>query len=286
MQIGISFASLVVTLALAWPSAAQQSTQASVDAALEAVQRAATVGGLAEVAEIDHARLAAGAGVEMGPSRVLILSDPAISTPILEAEVRAGVDLPFRVLSFDDAGTARVIYTDFAFLAARHGLEESDAGAAFDARLAEVLAAADVEATAAPVEGLARDFGVLELASAHGFDATVERLRSAIVAQDDTVWFGIVDYTADAAALGATLPRATLLLFGGPAPGGVAMKDFPAIGLDAFCQKILVFEGPEGAVRVIYNDIAALATLHYGTSAKPHHALNERLTATFAKALE
>ena len=68
--------------------------------------------------------------------------------------------------------------------------------------------------------------------------------------------------------------------------GGVAMADFPAIGLDAFCQKLLVYAGDDGGSVVIFNDIAAFAELHYGSSAKPHHALNERLKATFQKALQ
>jgi uncharacterized protein (DUF302 family) len=76
------------------------------------------------------------------------------------------------------------------------------------------------------------------------------------------------------------------LLFGGPAPGGVAMRDFPAIGLDAFCQKLLVYQDDTGQTRVIFNDIAAMARLHYGRSAEPHDLLNQRLTETFKTALK
>jgi uncharacterized protein (DUF302 family) len=86
--------------------------------------------------------------------------------------------------------------------------------------------------------------------------------------------------------LGVALAPAQLLLFGGPAPGGVAMAAFPEIGLDAFCQKLLVYRDEQGTTRVIYNDIAALAELHYGRSAKPHAMLNKRLTTTFFTALE
>ena len=106
------------------------------------------------------------------------------------------------------------------------------------------------------------------------------------MSQDDTVWFGEIDFSSEAAEQGVELPDAVLLLFGGPGPGGVAMADFPAIGLDAFCQKLLVYADADGGSVVIFNDIAAFAELHNGTSAKPHHALNERLTATFQKAIQ
>jgi uncharacterized protein (DUF302 family) len=250
------------------------------------MQQAAQVAGLTEIVEIDHARLAAAEGVEMPPSRVLISSDPAIDAAILQQQIRAGVDLPFRILSYSEAGDPTVSFTDAAFLARRHGIDDPAPGAAYDARLAEVIAAAEVAAAPAPVEGIDRDYGLIELTSTRGFDDTIASLRTAILAEGDTVWFGEVDFAARSADHGVTLPPATLLLFGGPAPGGVAMNAFPAIGLDAFCQKLLVYRAEDGSIRVLFNDIAALAELHYGTSAKPHHGLNERLTATFAKAIQ
>ena len=151
-------------------------------------------------------------------------------------------------------------------------------------RLGEVTR--ELDGDAAPTDGLSRDYGVIELTSALSVAEAVENLTKIVVAQDDTVWFGEIDFTAEAATQDAELPEAVLLLFGGPGPGGVAMAEFPAIGLDAFCQKLLVYAGNDGGSVVIFNDIAAFAELHYGSSGKPHHALNERLTATFQKALQ
>ncbi|SPJ31026.1 DUF302 domain-containing protein [Falsiruegeria mediterranea] len=263
---------------------AQQTVQYQVDQNAEAVQRAVEAAGLDAIVAIDHARLAAAEGVEMPASRVQVFSDTELNTAILSQNIRAGLDLPLRVLSFDERAEATVMYTDFAFLGKRHGLNSSELADAFTAKMDSALAT--IEAIAAPIQGLTENYGVLELTSAHGHPETIERLRAAVMSQGDTVWFGEMDFTQEAKALGHDLGPATLLLFGGPAPGGVAMAEFPAIGLDAFCQKLLVYEGPDGSVRVIYNDIAALAQLHYGQTTKPHHQLNERLTATFSKAVE
>ena len=38
----------------------------------------------------------------------------------------------------------------------------------------------------------------------------------------------------------------TLILFGGPAPGAKAMNGAATLGLDAFCQKFLVWEDAKG----------------------------------------
>ncbi|WP_367648388.1 DUF302 domain-containing protein [Ruegeria arenilitoris] len=240
--------------------------------------------GATPIASIDHARLAKAEGVEMPASLVLIFSDPEINTPILEENVRAGLDLPFRVLSFDQDGRPQIVYTDSQFIKVRHDLNNTQALNSFQSKLLEVLK--DLDAAPAPTNGLNTNYGIIELRSQLSVTEAVKRLRATVMQQDDTVWFGEIDFAAEASHLGVELPDAVLLLFGGPAPGGVAMTGFPAIGLDAFCQKLLVYANEEGGSVVIFNDIAALAELHYGSSAEPHHGLNKRLTSTFQTAIE
>ncbi len=278
-----SFAGISLIFATAMMAQAS-SVQEAVDENITSIEVAIEEAGLVSIASIDHSRLAAAEGVEMPPSRVQIFSDPQINTPILKENIRAGLDLPFRVLSYAQDGTAEVIHTGSDFLEVRHGLRDKSVLDTFSQRLGEVTR--EVDGDAATTDGLSRDYGVIELTSALSVAEAVENLTKIVMAQDDTVWFGEIDFTAEAATQGTELPKAVLLLFGGPGPGGIAMEDFPAIGLDAFCQKLLVYAGDDGGSVVIFNDIAAFAELYYGSSAKPHHALNERLTATFQKALQ
>ncbi|NOD91131.1 MULTISPECIES: DUF302 domain-containing protein [unclassified Ruegeria] len=277
--------SMIATSSVSTSALAQSSSaQSAVDENFLVLETAVDEAGATPIASIDHSRLAKAEGVETPASRVLIFSDPEINTPILKENVRAGLDLPFRVLSFDQDGRPQIAYTDSQFLKVRHGLNDTQALNAFESKMLEVLN--DLDATPAPTSGLFADYGVIELQTLLSVPEAVERLRTAVMGQDDTVWFGEIDFATEASQLGVDLPEAVLLLFGGPAPGGVAMAGFPAIGLDAFCQKLLVYANEEGGSVVIFNDIAALAKLHYGFSAKPHHGLNKRLTSTFRTAIE
>ena len=243
---------------------------------------------LEPVVTIDHARLAEAEGVSMPPSIVTIYSDREVNTALIATDPLIGLDLPHRVLAFAEAGadTASVAYADAEFLAKRHGL--SDAGLLEGyTRSLETALEGIPERRKAPSDTsrLEERYGIIEIDSDYPFEDTIERLRAAVLAQSDTKWFGEVDYHADAAGLGLEVPKATLLLFGGPEPGGRAMADFPKLGLDAFCQKLLVYESADGEVRVAFNDIAAFAELHYGTTLPLHHALNGRLTETFRAAV-
>ena len=86
--------------------------------------------------------------------------------------------------------------------------------------------------------------------------------------------------------MGEDLDLTILLLFGAPAPGGKAMMTTPKIGLDAFCQKLLVYENSNGEVWIAFNDIVACSNLYYGIATKQQKMINQRLSATFSKAVK
>ena len=73
--------------------------------------------------EIDQAKLAADAGVTLLPSTLLVFGNPPLGTLFLTSDPDAGLDWPVRVLVYQDAkGDVWVAYTDFAWIARRHGI--------------------------------------------------------------------------------------------------------------------------------------------------------------------
>ena len=135
------------------------------------------------------------------------------------------------------------------------------------------------------LDGVDSGFGIVRIKSDFNFDQTVDNLKAIVMAQDDTRWFGEIDYQSDALALNVEIPPSILLLFGGPAPGGQAMMTTPRIGLDAFCQKLLVYQNEDEEIWIAFNDIVAFSKLYYDTSTKPQQVINERLKATFTQAV-
>ncbi len=87
--------------------------------------------------EIDQAKLAADAGIKLGPSTLLTFGNPALGSQFMTLNPDAGVDWPVRVLvTQDKAGQVWVLYNDFAYIARRHHI--SDREKAF-AMAAEVI---------------------------------------------------------------------------------------------------------------------------------------------------
>lgn len=73
--------------------------------------------------EIDQSKLAADSGIRLNPSTLLVFGNPPLGTQFMTANPNAGLDWPVRLLVMqDDTGTVWTVHTDFAWIAARHGI--------------------------------------------------------------------------------------------------------------------------------------------------------------------
>ena len=77
---------------------------------------------------VDQQQLAAKAGIELPPSTLLMFGNPALGSQFITAKGEAGLDWPVRLLvQQDDKGNVWAIYTDFGWIAKRHGITSRDA---------------------------------------------------------------------------------------------------------------------------------------------------------------
>lgn len=73
--------------------------------------------------EIDQAKLAADAGIKIRPSTLLVFGNPPLGTLFIGAKPEAGLDWPVRLLvQQDEKGDVWAVYTDFGWIARRHGI--------------------------------------------------------------------------------------------------------------------------------------------------------------------
>ncbi|MGI9318740.1 MAG: DUF302 domain-containing protein [bacterium] len=253
------------------------------DAVFTQVARDATASGIQPVFGIDHSRLAEEAGETLDASKVGFYTNPETNSRILKEEIRTGLDLPYRIQAYYHQKELHIVYTSVDFIRIRHGLSNPGGLEEFQQDIDSLTAGVP---GAKPLEHqtLVKNFGIIELESAFGFDESVKRLKKTILAEGDTVWFQDIDYQKQARNFGIELPRSMLLVFGAPAPGAKAMRNHPSIGLDAFAQKVLVYEQND-KVFVIYNEIPEMARLHYQDTGIPHYVIAYRLKSTLSSAI-
>jgi uncharacterized protein (DUF302 family) len=88
-----------------------------------ALKAALNARGLTIFAEIDHAAGAAAADLPLRPTTVVMFGNPKGGTPLMQANQRSGIDLPLKLLIWEDfEGKVWLTYNDPVWIAERHGL--------------------------------------------------------------------------------------------------------------------------------------------------------------------
>jgi len=129
----LKFAAAAATLLMATSVAAWaedgwivKSSAASVAETADKLVSAVEKAGAKIFARVDHAAGAKSIDAELAEMTLVMFGNPKIGTPILQAAPRAGIDLPIRVLIWDDEGQTRIGYLDPTELKARYRVEGAD----------------------------------------------------------------------------------------------------------------------------------------------------------------
>jgi uncharacterized protein (DUF302 family) len=101
-------------LALAIPASALESMSSPHDVGTTMDRLVAAVEGAGATifARIDHAAGAAAEGIEMPAAELLIFGNPALGTPVMLEDIRAGQVLPLRVLVHAAPGGSRLVWEE------------------------------------------------------------------------------------------------------------------------------------------------------------------------------
>jgi uncharacterized protein (DUF302 family) len=89
---------------------------------VDRVQTALHARGVTLFAAVDHAAAAREAGLELADEVLLVFGNPTIGTGLMQADPRAGLDLPLRLLVWDEQGTTHVAFSDPVELANGYSL--------------------------------------------------------------------------------------------------------------------------------------------------------------------
>ena len=239
------------------------------------------------IVNLNHHYMAKEEGVYTPPSIATIFSSPEINSTLIKENQLVALDLPFKILCYAEKDTigVNIAYTSGDFISKRHDIPLNQLKG-YNHAINQTLAQLPTNLISnTNTKDISKNFGIVTLQSDYNFEITINNLKNIVMSQNDTKWFADIDFQKEAKNLNIDLRPTKLLLFGGPAPGGKAMVTTPKIGLDAFCQKILVYEDTDKNIFICYNDIVAFSELYYNTSTKPQHFINKRLITTFSKAI-
>lgn len=95
----------------------------SVDETIARIRKDIADKGILFFQAVDQAKLAADAGIKLRPSTLLTFGNPPLGAQFLTSNPYSGLDWPVRLLVLQDVdGAVWAAYTDFAWIAKRHGI--------------------------------------------------------------------------------------------------------------------------------------------------------------------
>src|SRR5262249_47123292 len=95
----------------------------SVDETVEKLKGILQAKGVAVFALVDHSGEAEKAGMKMRPTKLLIFGNPKAGTPLMLASPSSAIDLPLKILIWEDAqGKVWISYNSPSYLQERHRL--------------------------------------------------------------------------------------------------------------------------------------------------------------------
>jgi uncharacterized protein (DUF302 family) len=98
-------------------------THNSVDEAVEKIRGILEAKGITLFALVDHSGEAEKAGMKMRPTKLLIFGSPKAGTPVMLAARSSAIDLPLKILVWEDeAGKIWISYNSADYLRSRHNI--------------------------------------------------------------------------------------------------------------------------------------------------------------------
>jgi uncharacterized protein (DUF302 family) len=97
----------------------------ALDETIDRIKKDVSDKGIRFFSEIDQSKLAADAGIKLRPSTLLVFGNPPLGTQFITSNPNAGLDWPVRLLvTQDDDGSVWTVYSDFGWIARRHGIKD------------------------------------------------------------------------------------------------------------------------------------------------------------------
>ena len=239
----------------------QKSHSKSVDEVYSSIKSAIEANStLKIIAEVNHSEAAKGVEIQIPESRLIIFGNPKAGTGLMQQNQAVALDLPMKILVYDDNGTTKIIYNNASILLNRYEislpeLEEKMNG------LLNKISVSDIEETKLQDLKLKSNLSDLQTKeSSLSVDKASQKLEK-LLKEKGFKLISKVEHDKTAQKADLQLRPTRLFMFGKSEIGSQLMKLNSTIGLD-LPMKMLIWEDENGKTQVSYFKGSFLANRH------------------------
>ncbi|GEQ86913.1 hypothetical protein ULMS_24210 [Patiriisocius marinistellae] len=215
------------------------------------------------VAEVNHTQNAQNNGLELPNTRVILFGNPALGTPLMQEDQLAGLDLPQKMLVYENAdNNVFVAFNTTTYLSARHDVGSAQTIGQISAALNNIATGVtNGTASENPATSITLNQGISTVVSDNNFNLTYSKLRNSIMENENLTVVAELDHQANAQSVNMELNPTRLIVFGNPNLGTPLMQNKQTTAID-LPQKMLVWEDAQGVVKISYNTPSYLKDRH------------------------
>lgn len=186
------------------------------------------------IAEVNHTANSLSIGRVLNPTRVVFFGNPALGTPLMQENQLVGLDLPQRVLFFENEEEGvYAVFNSVKYLESRYALQQVNTLGQISNALSNLVKAATDGEIKSAAELLADpEQGIITNVSKEDFEATYSLLRGAIESNENLQIVAELDHRENAATIDLELRPTRLIIFGNPTLGTPLMQSSQSAGLD------------------------------------------------------
>ena len=214
------------------------------------------------VAEVDHQSNASSIDLDLNPTRVILFGNPALGTSLMQENQQAGIDLPNKMLVYQNSDDDVFIgYNNTDFLARRHSVGEAETLPMIAQALANLSGNAGDAEVVENGDSVQENEGIVNTVSEQLFTETYDKLLQIITDNPNLNVVATLDHAANAQTVNEQLLPTRLIVFGNPNLGTPLMQSAQTTGID-LPQKMLVYQNADSEVIISYNNPQYLASRH------------------------
>ncbi|WP_338790734.1 DUF302 domain-containing protein [Bernardetia sp. MNP-M8] len=212
------------------------------------------------IAEVNHSEAAKGVEMELSENRLIIFGNPKAGTQLMQQSQAVAIDLPMKILVYDDKGTTKVIYNNASILMNRYEITLPKLEEKMNAIL-DKITISDIEEPQLHKLKLESNLADLQTKeSTLSVDKASQKLEK-LLKEKEFKLIAKIEHDKAATNAGLQLRSTRLFIFGKPQVGSQLMALNSTMGLD-LPMKILLWEDENGKTQVSYFKGSFLANRH------------------------
>ena len=221
------------------------------------------------VAHFQHHQMASSKGLALDRTHAVFFGNPHLGTPLIQKDQLIALDLPQKIITFDQGENSYLYRLSTSYLADRYAVSFGDLSKMTGALDGLSQKIADNQNRDMKDPDIEQHQGIITQKSNKTFDQAVKAIQQQIENAESINIMAELDHRKNADSVNMELRPTYVIMFGNPQVGIPLMQENRSVAVE-LPMKLLIYEDENGNINVAYKDMQFLFD-RYKTNLKKNY---------------